>query len=167
MLGLTSQQLDFKVTPSADNTIQILGTSNLHDWETNAGKFTVAGTVNNGEINNLAVTVETKSIDSGKSIMNDKTYEALKGDEFATITFKAASLKIVNGKIEGQGNLTLAGVTKPIKLTATSVAQAKGYKISGTAAVDMTQFGIEPPTAMFGSLTTGNQVTIKYDLILK
>lgn len=167
ILGLTTgQQWDFKTTPSSLNTIQVLGTSTVHDWESNVGDFTVAGTVNDDQITGLKVTVAAKSIKSGKSIMDDKTYEALKADQYANIQFSAKSLKVANGKINGEGTLTLVGVTKPVTISATSVAQDKGFKISGTTELNMSDFGIEPPTAMFGSLKTGDAVTIKYELIL-
>lgn len=166
-LGLsTGQQWDFKTRPSSENTLKVLGTSTVHDWKSDVEEFTVTGTINDDEITGLEVSVVTKSITSGKSIMDDKTYEALKAERFATIQFKAQSLKVVNGKVNGGGDLTIAGVTKPITLSATSVAQAEGFKISGSTAFKMSDFGINPPTAMFGSLKTADDVSIEFDMIL-
>jgi hypothetical protein len=75
-------------------TLAVKGTSNLHDWESSAkevrGKADL--TIAEGKlsaINSLIVDVLVKSIKSTKgSIMDNKTYDALKAEAHPKITFK-------------------------------------------------------------------------------
>lgn len=165
-LALTGNQWSF-MADANNSIIAINGTSSVHDWTSHIEEFTVAGTVNDNSITGLDVVVKTQSIKSGKSIMDDKTYEALDSKKHPVIRFTAETLAIQNGSIKGTGQLTLAGVTKSLPLLATTSTMADGsLKVTGKVQVNMTEFGIEPPTAMFGTLTTGAEVTIDYQLLL-
>jgi len=149
------------------STMMVLGTSTVHEWESEVNNFTVAGVMNDVNITNLNVEVVVSSIKSGKSIMDDKTYDALKGDEFDKIIFSADKLNVSGDDISGQGTLQLAGVSKSISITAKKVGStASSATIKGAVELDMTDYGIEPPTAMFGTLETGEKVTIEYQLLL-
>ncbi len=164
--GLTAGQWEFKTVPS-QSTMTILGTSSLHDWESKVGDFAVSGTMGENLITNLKVEVNVKSIKSGKSIMDDKTYDALKSEKFPTVYFTAESLALSGSKAEGLGVLTLAGVSRTISLEAQTTTKGAGtVQVNGEVSIKMSEYGIDPPTAMFGSLTTGDQVTIQYQLLL-
>lgn len=163
---MTSGQWQFKADNS-QSTITVFGTSSVHDWESQVKTFTVSGQMAEKAVTNLKVEVTTKSITSGKSIMDDKTYEALKADKFAKITFTAAELAINGKQITGTGKLQLVGVTKDLPLKGEVISQTDSQaKVKGSVEVNMKDFGIDPPTAMFGTLETGEKVTIQYELIL-
>lgn len=158
-----------KIQPDyAYGSFKIQGTSSLHDWEEQVTEYGITGTKNGQTIQNLEVKVTVKSIESGKSIMDDKTFEALKADKFPFITMKAKELKMVNGKIEGKGLLELAGKLQEITITGEYGASGtNAFIVKGTIPLKMTDFGIDPPTAMFGTMTTGDAISILYDLKLK
>ena len=40
----------------------------------------------------------------------------------------------------------------------------KQFQVKGEVPLKMSDFGIDPPTAMMGTLKTGNEVVIKYNL---
>ncbi|UXP32591.1 YceI family protein [Reichenbachiella agarivorans] len=165
VFALTIDQWQFKADP-AKSTLVVQGTSSVHDWESVAEVFSVTGTMNDTEVTNLDVSVSVKSIKSGKSIMDDKTYEALKADKHPKIYFKAETLKVVNGHVKGDGTLTIAGKSKRITIDAASQSTTGGYKISGVVTLKMSEYGVTPPTAMFGTMQTGDQVTIQYQFLL-
>jgi len=165
MLALTVDQWQFKADPTK-SSITVLGTSTVHDWESVAEVFAVTGTMNDTEVTNLDVTVTVKSIKSGKSIMDDKTYEALKADKNPKIYLKAETLKVVNGHVKGEGTLTIAGKSKKIAIDASSQSTTGGYKISGEVKLKMSEYEIDPPSAMFGTMQTGDDVTIQYQFLL-
>jgi len=146
----------------------ITGTSSIHDWESIVNDFSVYADVNDESIIDLAVEVEVKSIKSGKSIMDGKTYDALQADEFPKILFKASNLNIGIEKIEGLGTLTIAGQSKSIPISADILTRsASDLKVKGRVHISMSKFGITPPKAMFGTLKTGDLVVIEYELVLK
>lgn len=157
---------DIKLKPEA-SSIKVLGTSSIHDWTSDVEKFSVKGKLFENVISNLEVQVNTRSIKSGKSAMDEKTYEALKADKHPEIRFKADQLKITGEKIKGKGSLTLVGKSELIDIEADILSRnGNQIQLQGTVRIKMSDFGVEPPTAMFGSIRTGDEVSIKYDILI-
>lgn len=150
------------------------GSSNLHDWQS---KVTgISGTadlsIENGVfkgIRQLAVTIPVKGIKSPKgSIMDNKTYDALKEEDFPNITYKLTKVNSVQQKtgafeINTTGSLTVAGATKTVDITVTAKDLGGGnWQFEGSKALKMTDFKISPPTALMGTMKTGDDITIKF-----
>jgi polyisoprenoid-binding protein YceI len=151
----------------ASSSIQILGTSSLHDWESEAQSFDLSVVQKENLLTELNGSIQVKSIKSGKSIMDEKTYDALGADKFPDIKFQANQLEINDGKVLGTISLTIKDVTKEFEISATSTMSGGNIKVTGEVPLDMTSFNVEPPTAMFGTLTTGKDIKIKYHITLK
>ena len=150
--------------------VTINGTSSLHDWESTAMDFQGnVGFVLEGDkivqSEDIFIAVVVGSIKSGKAIMDKKTMEALKQTEFPTITFRSTQARCEeNQKINCKGNLLIAGASK-------EVTAEVGYKliqgvpeVSGSIKLLMTDYGVDPPEALFGTIKTGNQITIEFNL---
>ena len=160
--GVFGQNLNLESKTSA---MEIQGTSSIHDWESNVEQFNVSANFTNDEITDVKFTAIVKSIKSGKSGMDDNTYKALKETDFPEITFTAKSLSIQNGQLLGNGNLTIAGTTKEIPL-ALSIQNDSKVTITGEIKIKMTDFNITPPTAVFGTIKTGDDIIIQIDFTL-
>ena len=78
------------------------------------------------------------------------------------ITFRSTGTAHADdgGRISVQGDLTLAGTTRPIEFDL--VADADG-KLSGTAVVKQTDWGMKPYSALFGALKVADEVEIVLD----
>ncbi len=153
---------------TSESKLLIAGTSTIHDWESVVETYSITGNIQDENLTDVNVIVKSKSIKSGKSIMDDKTYEALRSNKFSDIIFKAESLSIKENKISGLGTLEIAGVSKQKELEAIITNQtATELKVKGTVKIRMSEFGIEPPTAMFGSIKTGDEIFITYELMFK
>ena len=63
--------------------------------------------------------------------------------------------------------LTLGGVEKPVVVIAKAREENGMLRVSGTQKVEMSDFGLKPPTLMMGTLKVGNEVTVGFDLLLK
>ncbi|GAB4231251.1 MAG: hypothetical protein Tsb0034_03460 [Ekhidna sp.] len=149
------------------STLMITGTSSLHDWEMVVNTFDATGNISASSVENLKVTVVAKSMKSGKAIMDNKAYDAVKAEEYEHIMFKAPSLKIVNGKIQGLGTVSLAGKSKSVDFSAQILSNSAGeMHLKGQLPLKMSDFDIEPPTAMFGTLKTGDEVVINYEIFI-
>lgn len=157
--------------------ISIAGTSNLHDWESAVTKISWRGTLgfNDGvlsELSDVKVNIPVEGIISTKGrIMDGKTHDALKGEEHPNIVFTLTSATISNNStkstVAAKGRLTVAGVTKTVNMQVVITPLADGqYQVTGTYPMKMTDFGIDPPTALLGTLTTGDDVTINFTLTL-
>lgn len=157
--------------PQAVNLV-IKGTSNLHDWETKATQVNISGKfdIANGSFKGaegLIVSVPVKSIKSEKGrTMDGKTYDALLADAHPNIVFTATSVAISGNSITASGNLKIAGKTQPAALKANWKSVSGGIQISGSYALKMTDFGISPPTALMGTMKTGDAVVLEYSFLL-
>jgi len=160
-------------TATTESSIVVAGTSTLHDWEANAEKLTAKGTINTSAsdiegVTSFTLSVPVESLESGKGGMNKNMYKALESDDHPNITFKLNNVKSISGnKIIVTGNLSIAGTTKPVELNANYSLSGGTVKLSGSKEIDMRTFNIDPPTAMFGTIKTGELINIKYNLVLK
>lgn len=165
----------FKVNNS-DSKMEVLGTSNIHDWEILAKDL--QGTMNleleNGQlvkINELNFSVTAESLDSGKGGMDKNTHKALNTDKYKTIIYKLVKVNNIDCtsknqcKITTSGYLTIAGTKKPIDITFDSKVSDGTIVLSGNKSIKMSYFNIDPPTAMFGTITTGDEVNIKFQAV--
>jgi len=153
--------------------ISISGTSTMHDWTMTTDKATydaVFETNSQGDpllLTSLSFSVPSESLKSGKSGMDKNAYSALKTDKNKQITFQLTSGKIEGKTIRCLGNLTMAGTTKQIEVDATYTIQTDGsIQCKGSKKLAMSDYNIEPPSFMFGTVNTGNEITVSFDVIL-
>jgi hypothetical protein len=117
----------------------------------------------------VSAVTSVPAIDCGDSTMNKHMQKALKQNQFPEIRFKTGRYDLIdNGKeVKTHGELTIAGVTKPVELAAklTPVPQG-GPRVSGAVDVDMADFGVKPPSLFFGSMKVAKTVTIRFDAVV-
>jgi len=166
--------VESKYILSKDYTVTILGTSNLHNWnesvETVTGTSAVSwNTDGSFNLNTLYLSMNVHSIKSDVGgIMNSNTYKALKADSHPEIVFTLTSplesIKAsITNTISAKGSLTIAGVTNPVTMQVKVLAQNQGkLSFEGSQIIKMTDYGVNPPTALFGTLKTGNEITINF-----
>jgi polyisoprenoid-binding protein YceI len=157
-----------------DYALKIKGTSNVHDWTMEAESVSgmaVARLGDNGlqGFDRVNITVQSKQIESGKRIMNNKTYDALEADDHPTIFYELISvsnLKSSGEQFSGKatGKLEIAGessiTTVPFE---GRWVDDNTFRVNGNFSLEMTDFGIDPPTAMLGTLKTGNKISLKFE----
>jgi len=170
-----SMSQTFKVNNPASK-MEVLGTSNIHDWEIPAKDFqgTIKLEMENGQlvkISQLDFSVIAESLKSGKGGMDKNTYKALNTDEYKTIVYTLVKVNNIDCtsksqcKITTSGYLTIAGTKKPIDINFDSKISEGNIVLSGNKAIKMSNFNIDAPTAMFGTITTGDEVNIKFQAV--
>lgn len=174
-----SAQTAYRLTDGS--SVKISGTSTLSDWTVTSSKLAgqmivqgakVAGAMPAGEVTTAEVNVEVASIHSERGeTMDNKIYKALKRDEFPAIRFllrEPVQLKNTGQPgtfIVARGDISIAGVTKDISFRMEVSNENGTWVFSGKKALKMSDFAIEPPSAMFGQITTGDDLEIDVDLI--
>jgi len=154
--------------------VAVLGTSTIHDWEIVCKELSGNAQIQISErklngIKNLEFQVVVKSMESGKGLMNNKTYDALEEEEHPTIKYKLSEVKNITSETNGSftitalGMLTIAGKTNNISHEVTAIVSGKEIIFSGEYHLDMTTYDVAPPTAMMGTIKTGKEVTIKFE----
>lgn len=149
------------ISDAEASSMTISGTSSMHDWKSEVEQFEVTGILSSDKIMNLEAIIQVASIKSGKGIMDNKTYDALNSKKFPKITFVAPSLSLNQRVAEGEGVLTIAGQSLPIQITAQR-EPAGSMVFAGSVPLKMSHFGLSPPTAMFGTLKTGDDISINF-----
>ena len=169
-------QSTYKVVSNANAKITVNGKSNVHDWEMTSTdmasqgifKFNVKGELT--DLSAFSLSVVAKSLKSGKSSMDTRTYKSLKADEFPKIAYKLtfAEVTMVQANkysIQTTGVLTIAGKTQSISMKVMAFVNAdKTITCHGTEKLMLTDYGIEPPSFMLGAMKVGNDLVIKFDL---
>lgn len=165
------------------SNFSIEGSSTLHDWKVQADEvegsidlpeaFTKGGIPSVGTtLNQMSLKVAVAAMDGGKEVMNGKMHRALKKDTHPHILYELTSAKITavdeadnSVELASEGQVTIAGVTQPVTMTVKgALAEGKGWKFTGSHTLNMTDYNIEPPTAMFGQIVTGDEVTVAFSL---
>ncbi|MFT4153347.1 YceI family protein [Parafilimonas sp.] len=158
--------------------ISITGTSTLHDWEekSSQGQCTASIAVKDNKIDIAALRFSTpaKGLKSEHTLMDKNTYKALNADKYPAISFVLSSATAVSSgsntyQLKATGSLTLAGTTKQTDINATLVYNpaSKSFTCKGSKTIKMSEYGVTPPTVMMGTIKTGDQVTITYELIIR
>jgi polyisoprenoid-binding protein YceI len=116
----------------------------------------------------MDIKMEVRSIKSTEgSMMNNNTYKALKADNDPEISMvlmnQIKSVKLSGPAVSSRINLTIAGVTKAVDMPVTATGQKNGNVVfEGSKSIKMTDYGITPPVALFGTMKTGDEITIHF-----
>jgi polyisoprenoid-binding protein YceI len=104
--------------------------------------------------------------------MDKNMYNTLKADENPLIKYTLSGYDILDGSASPTafaanttGTLMISGQEKSvaIKINAERLSDGKATA-KGEQAVLMTDFGIKPPSFMFGRLKVGNKIIVKFNL---
>lgn len=185
LISFSFTQVTYKVDEGS--TMTITGTSTLHDWTSKVnevnGDFVFKTEIQNKKlpksgsiVEQIRMVIPVLSIESPRgSTMDKKTYNALKSEEHPNMIFEVKSdniERIIDKSAEKfllkvTGDLTVAGHTKEITIDLEGQKLPSGQlKFLGAYPIDMVEYEIEPPSAMFGQIKTGKDVTIDFDLLL-
>ena len=157
---------------------EVDGTSTLHDWtmkttkSTGSAVFTFSGNKVT-DIKNAQITIKVNDLKSHSSGLDKNAYNAMKASANPQIVYNASDISVsssdgTNYTVKLNGRLTMGGSTKPLELTGTGKLNSdKSFSFSGSKKIDMTVWGVKPPSFMMGAMKTGKDVTIKYSATFK
>jgi polyisoprenoid-binding protein YceI len=171
-----------RVAVAPESKLWIEGTSNLHGWsckataleaavELDAATATQISVAPPKSLKRVQVKVPVKSIKCGHGGMDDNLYKALKADDTPEISYIMATFDAAPGEAKDSftlhtiGTLTIAGKENNLTMDVTATRMPDGtVKATGVVPIKMTDYGIKPPTAIFGRLKTGDEVKINFEL---
>jgi len=151
----------------------VSGTSTLHDWEMKSVSGTGIGnfSVSNSKllsINEITILMPSESIKSGKGTMDRIAYEALKTDKYKIIKYVLKSAEKVNETTWNLvGTYSIAGVSKEMKTQVRTSINNGIISLQGMNKITFNDFAMKPPTALFGTIKTGNDLIIKFNINFK
>ena len=153
--------------------VTITGTSTLHDWEIKVSEFSgwVAGSnfSTTPEITQGKLVCQVKSFQSGKKSMDKVVFDAMKESTFPEVIFEFN--KTLKSEVKGdtrellvEGNLTIAGTTRKIQLTLKGKGSTNSFELQGNKSFKMSEFNVPPPSAMFGTVKSGDEIRILFNI---
>jgi polyisoprenoid-binding protein YceI len=160
--------------------LSISGTSNVHDFHCKTNKINAYIDVDPGYTKDLTkvarpivsvkVNIAVKSLSCGNRKMDENMYATLKADQNQLIRYTLSGYDILNGSATAfaaktNGTLTILGKDKTVamKVDATRLTEGKATA-EGEETLLMSDFGIKPPSFMFGTMRVGNEVKVKFNL---
>ena len=159
------------LTLSSASKVWFDGTSNVKSFSCAATKMSVDVVSDNDAtpaklVQTASLSIPVAQLDCKNGKMNDHMREALKAEKNPTITWKLSSYRIEGTAVVMSGTLTIAGKENPIELRGTGAYENGTIRLKGSKVLRMTEFGVKPPSLMFGTMKVADPVTVSYDLVL-
>ncbi len=170
------------VAPGAQLVVD--GDSTVRTFSCKAAKLDVKLQPNDGAslgaeqlasaLRGLSFELPTAQLDCANDTMNGHLRDALKAKEHPAIAFKMSSYTAGPVQADGRrvlrikGDLSFAGSTRPVELTACAAATPEGgLRVQGRHSLRMTEWGVKPPSLMLGTMKVKEAVAIRFDATLK
>lgn len=185
VLTTSATALQFQSSAEGQGQVTVEGTSTLHDWDVKGTEilgvlkvdlddFSLEGFAN--------ATVEAKvripagSLTSENRGMDRRMYNALETSDHEFISFVLSSLapstleelgSLADRAEEGalaliaKGELTITGTTHEVEFPSLVYWSEGAMRIDIETAIVMSDYGIDPPRALMGTIRTGDEVTIR------
>ena len=166
-----------------DSRLWIEGSSNLRDWSCEATALDASldldggrglelrGVEAVGKLRRVQVSVPVNALKCGRGQMDRIMYKSLRADDEPDCRYIIGSFDVVASDEDAEvsfsalGTLRVAGRENAVKLDVVVEQLSDGsLRAQGALPILMTDYGIAPPTALFGVIRTENRIVVKFDL---
>lgn len=156
------------------------GTSNIRDWDAEVKTVNANFVMNQFDMSNLSsltadhfetleLSIPVDDIESGSGKLTSNMHKYLKEKDHPMITFNLTDIDSVtiNGNvatITANGIVNAAGIDHETAMTVDATFEDGKVTFSGTQPLLMTDFNIDPPTALFGTIRARDEIDIIYSM---
>jgi len=159
------------LTLSSASKVWFDGTSNVKSFSCSAGKMDVNVASDDDAtpaklVKSASLTIPVAQLDCKNGKMNGHMRDALKADKNPKIMWKLSSYTVDGNAVVMSGTLNIAGKENPIELRGRGAYTNGILTLKGSKVLNMTDFGVKPPSLMFGTMKVANPVTVWYELVL-
>lgn len=168
-----------------ESKLWIEGGSNVTDWSCKAAAFEARVDVDSSravdpesavgaeQVRRISVEVAVRNLKCGNRRMENDLYRALKATDPSTPSNILGVFDALrpSGKkesyVDTEGTIVVAGVEKGVRLRVTMERLVDGTVVArGSVPLLMTDFGVTPPTGLFGLIRSHNQVVVKFEVVV-
>ncbi len=165
LVGLSQIYAQSDTLRVKEHDVKIVGTSTLHDWTVEVKDVEGYLVLDAGVENSTSVKFSSNTMVSGRgATMDGKVKKALKSETHPFITFQSNSISANGNLLTVKGNLVIGGVARTIEM---EVMKNGSHSYETNEKITFSQFEIEPPSAMFGTIKCGENldiiITIKFE----
>jgi polyisoprenoid-binding protein YceI len=120
-----------------------------------------------GALQAFDVVIRAATLTSGNPALDDDMRQALKVKEHPDIVFRLSKLEPGPGPlVNAIGTIRVAGVQREAVLVTKAERRDSTLVVRGQTTLLMTDFGIQPPTGMYGAIKADPKVTVKFEAVL-
>lgn len=180
-VGADVVYMDYSYTIESGSRLSIEGTSNINSFECFCKdnippKTTKIQVVNATAIKfqNASLSLRTRALDCDNNKMNSDLCDALKADDYPNIIIQFHDALIVRGTLDDevagadlrmQASMIITDITKKVTLDVQAKKVGPGrYRFVCAKKLKMTDFNIDPPTALFGLIRVRDEITVNIDI---
>jgi polyisoprenoid-binding protein YceI len=173
-----------QLTLAPGGFLRIEGDSTLHQWSSTATAVSMTFTLADGapadlaeaikasKVKGMTVSIPTAGLRSGESGLDKNMRKAMFADKNPEVTYRLEKYELAKadaGKVAAKttGTLTIAGTPRTVTIDVEFTLGAGAPEVKGSYALKMSDYGIKPPSLMFGAIKVRDPVTIRFDLVLK
>ncbi len=188
VIGLLAVSLgvphDYPFVIEKGSKLYIEGTSNVNSFECMCtdefdpltAKITLSDDDRAVTFTGTTLRLKTTLLDCDNSKMNRDLCEALKSDDYPYIRIDLHDAVVTEGsfddpngaKISCNASITITNIARKVTLIVKGRKLSHGrFRFISTKELLMTDFGVEPPTALLGLIKVRNAIRINFDLITK
>jgi polyisoprenoid-binding protein YceI len=172
----------FRLAARPDSRLWLEGTSNIRSWSCRATSLDAYIDVSAhaaladpaaiaAYVQRVTIKVPVGSLKCGNGRMDRNMYRALKAGDDPQASFISGSFSALPvhdrhaSFLRTAGTLTVAGENRTLDVEVRTHHLSDGTLVAeGIVPVNMSDFGIAPPTALFGAIRTGNRVMVRFEL---
>lgn len=172
-------QSDYTISNSKSNDMKLSGTSSLHDWDMSAHAFTGKAEFDFKKdddqtlvgLNSLTFSLPVTNLKSEKKGLDKNAYKALNTDKHKNIMYTLVTAKVLPVKdrkflIKTTGNLTISAITREVTMDVYCVVNNDAsISCSGTEALKMSDYKVDPPSFLFGAMKTGDAIKVDFNIV--
>jgi polyisoprenoid-binding protein YceI len=165
------------LTFGAGSRVWVAGTSTVRGYRCESTQVTGTADAASTELAQIGaargeITIPVSTLDCRNGTMNGHMRTALKAPQNPAIRFRATSVRVTpssatQGTVAMTGQLTIAGQTREVTVNGTAVREGANLRVRGTEELTMTDYGIQPPRLMAGTMRVHAPVTIGFDVVLR
>lgn len=159
----------------AEAEISISGTSTVRNWtcevtapvEVSPGGSAARAPGFPDGVQSATVTVQVTEIVCPEEEMIEHLQEAMRVEEYPEIVYRLQGYELTDGgEATLSGTMTILDTTNPVEIEATLEETGRGVEVTGETSLDMTEYGVEPPTVMLGMLHVGDVISLDFTTVV-
>ena len=108
------------------------------------------------------MSLAAETLKSGTKGLDSNAYKALNTDKNKEIRFVLRELTGQGTSLSAKGDLTIAGVTKPVSFPVKMSSAGNKITFEGSLDTRLTTFSVTPPTALLGTVKTEDEITLSF-----
>lgn len=170
-------QLNIQDSPN----MHLYGEANIKSWDAAITEVNGSLTIQDVEtitaenlspelFQNLTLTIPVEEIEAESGGLTSNIHKYLKGDDYPNITFELNNVTDITEQedgsflISGSGVISAAGAENTVEMQVTANLVSNGIQFTGEQELLMTDFGIDPPTAVFGTIRSRDEIRIEFNV---